>query len=404
MRVSENWKVIFKEKDHIEEKLKEISNILVQPDIFNCGYGLFSGYQGVIMFLFYYYLFTKDIRYRKIANKLILDSIRMAKNKPSLALSNGHLGVLWTLNFLDSLSLIECDITEIFNEKLIRLNDEMKAAFKLYGYDFLHGGIGYLFFYSELKKRDCYFNCISEGIDWIEKNSILDERINSLKWELSDKNVKQFNLGLSHGIPSIIRVLTKLFQINRDPRVELLIIKAINFVIYCKQDYLKFGSFFPTYVNQNSLNGKSRLAWCYGDLGICIAIWYAADALGKDDLKEVALNILNVNAGRRNIIDENVIDSGICHGAAGIMHIFNRFYQMTNNELYLDASIYWLNALLSQAKYTDGLAGYKAYFNDKHGKWVNQVGLLEGIAGIGLGLLSVITPIEPKWDRCLLIS
>ncbi|MFM7431585.1 MAG: hypothetical protein ACKO1F_17035, partial [Flammeovirgaceae bacterium] len=36
--------------------------------------------------------------------------------------------------------------------------------------------------------------------------------------------------------------------------------------------------------------------------------------------------------------------------------------------------------------------------------WVEFDGLLEGSAGIGLALLSAISDIEPKWDRCLLLS
>jgi hypothetical protein len=31
-------------------------------------------------------------------------------------------------------------------------------------------------------------------------------------------------------------------------------------------------------------------------------------------------------------------------------------------------------------------------------------GLLNGLAGIGLALLAATTPIEPRWDRLLLLS
>jgi hypothetical protein len=36
--------------------------------------------------------------------------------------------------------------------------------------------------------------------------------------------------------------------------------------------------------------------------------------------------------------------------------------------------------------------------------WAPVPGLLSGAAGIGLALLAAATPIEPAWDRILLIS
>jgi hypothetical protein len=56
------------------------------------------------------------------------------------------------------------------------------------------------------------------------------------------------------------------------------------------------------------------------------------------------------------------------------------------------------------AVYKDGIAGYKAWHTEKYGGWVAESGLLEGIAGIGLMLVSIVSDIEPKWDRCLFLS
>ena len=35
---------------------------------------------------------------------------------------------------------------------------------------------------------------------------------------------------------------------------------------------------------------------------------------------------------------------------------------------------------------------------------MNEYNLLDGIAGIGLSLISAISSIEPQWDECLLLS
>ncbi len=56
------------------------------------------------------------------------------------------------------------------------------------------------------------------------------------------------------------------------------------------------------------------------------------------------------------------------------------------------------------AIFKDGFCGYKKYRAEEHGGWIPEAGLLEGIAGIGLILISIVSDIEPKWDRCLLLS
>ena len=68
-----------------------------------------------------------------------------------------------------------------------------------------------------------------------------------------------------------------------------------------------------------------------------------------------------------------------------------------------DAAAYWINQTLCMARFEDGLAGYKTWQGDKRG-FQNEYGLLEGIAGIGLALLSFLSDEDPTWDECLLLS
>jgi hypothetical protein len=39
-----------------------------------------------------------------------------------------------------------------------------------------------------------------------------------------------------------------------------------------------------------------------------------------------------------------------------------------------------------------------------HMGWRAEPGLLTGTAGVGLALLAATTPIEPAWDRALLVA
>jgi lantibiotic biosynthesis protein len=38
------------------------------------------------------------------------------------------------------------------------------------------------------------------------------------------------------------------------------------------------------------------------------------------------------------------------------------------------------------------------------GERVAEPGLLTGTAGVGLALLAAISPVEPRWDRAMLLS
>jgi lantibiotic modifying enzyme len=99
-----------------------------------------------------------------------------------------------------------------------------------------------------------------------------------------------------------------------------------------------------------------------------------------------------------------VRDAGICHGTAGIAHIFNRLYRTTKQYRFQEAANYWCLETLKMSKFEDGFAGYKTWHTEEYGGWQPCNNLLEGIAGIGLSLLSFVMPEDPAWDECLLLS
>ncbi|MCK5168939.1 MAG: hypothetical protein KAQ75_03590, partial [Bacteroidales bacterium] len=135
-----------------------------------------------------------------------------------------------------------------------------------------------------------------------------------------------------------------------------------------------------------------------------IALWQAGKNTNNEEWKNKALEILLHTTKRKDLKENSVIDAGLCHGTAGIAHIYNRMYNNTGRDEFKKAAIYWFEQTLKMAKYDDGLAGYKAWRTPEYGGLQNEYGFLEGIAGIGLALISAVSDIEPKWDECLLLS
>mgnify|MGYP000993101183 CR=1 FL=1 len=97
-----------------------------------------------------------------------------------------------------------------------------------------------------------------------------------------------------------------------------------------------------------------------------------------------------------------VFDAGICHGSAGVAHIFNKMAHYTNNVIFKEAADYWIKKTLEFAHHKDGIGGYKSYTHTDE-KWKKEVGFLEGSIGIGLVLSSYITG-NFDWDYCLMLN
>ncbi|MES1210968.1 MAG: lanthionine synthetase LanC family protein, partial [Acidobacteriota bacterium] len=149
----------------------------------------------------------------------------------------------------------------------------------------------------------------------------------------------------------------------------------------------------------------SRLAWCYGDPGIAAALLVAARAAGEPAWEDKALEVAR-GAARRPPEQSFVRDAGVCHGAAGLAHLFNRFWQASGEEIFRDAALHWIERTLEFRVPGEGIAGFSAWhaMSGPNGQWAAEPGLLEGATGIALVLLAAISTVEPEWDRILLVS
>jgi hypothetical protein len=111
-------------------------------------------------------------------------------------------------------------------------------------------------------------------------------------------------------------------------------------------------------------------------------------------------------ASQRLPEQSGVVDAGLCHGAAGLGHLFNRLYQATAEPWLAEAARFWLARTLEMRQSGHGIGGYQAWSPGDDGSlsWRAEPGLLTGAAGIALALLAAMTAIEPAWDRVLLVA
>lgn len=216
-----------------------------------------------------------------------------------------------------------------------------------------------------------------------------------------------YNLGLAHGVPGVIAFLgaTCAALPSGDPladQARALLNGAVVWLLAQRQP-AEVGSAFTYWLEPGQGRGPARLAWCYGDPGVAIALLAAARHVSEPAWEAAAVEIA-LQATARPTEQAGVHDAGLCHGAAGLGHIFNRFYQATGHEQFANAARFWFQQTLTLHQPGQGIGGYQAWGAGADGEltWVEDPGLLGGAAGIGLALLAAITPVEPAWDRMLL--
>jgi len=203
---------------------------------------------------------------------------------------------------------------------------------------------------------------------------------------------------------SIIGILTKLheheiFQTATAPLLR----GAVHYILSLENTDEKFCVFPNTVTLNNTISKKSRLAWCYGDLGVGIRLWFAAKTLNDEKLKEKAISVFKHSALRTKEEDTMVVDAGICHGSYGNAQLFTSMYKETGVIEFKNAANFWINDGLKRGTFEDGHAGYKQWRGNEK-KWHNEISLLEGVAGIGLVIIDHLSSFDSKWDECLMMS
>ena len=405
------WEILIKDREAEPyiKKLEEIAETLKNDPLETRNIGLMGGKIGVALFFFYYAKYKADDSMAEYAVELISEVFDEINNDFTLhTYAAGIAGIGWSIELLAKNGFLEIDSEETLSGLDNYLYKAMMYEINNSGhYDFLHGAIGIgTYFLSRVSNPESR-KYVEELIDKLEEKSQKDDD-GARKW-LSiltiETNDKGYNLSLSHGISSIIIFLSKAIQMGiATEKATPLLNDSIRFLLKHRSTQPDATSFFPSWVKDDVVDKWSRLAWCYGDLGNALALLQAGRILGNKEWEQLAIQVFTLAAGRRDLKQNMVVDAGLCHGAAGIMHVFNRAYQETHIELFKETTLYWAQNLLEMAVHEGGYAGYKAWHTEKYGGWKCEPGLLEGITGIGLALIQLISDNDSTWDSSLYIS
>lgn len=360
---------------------------------------------GISLFWEYLFLHSKNNLHHSYCVRCINSSLdAISTTSLSYNLSGGISGILWAYSHLANIGSININLNDVIKDDIHQFfADSAKYDIERFNYDYLHGGLSVLPYYLERSDNRFCRNCISEIIIGLEKKA--DELPEGISWmegfHYISNNVKRYNLGMAHGIPSILVLLGRVIEKDiASEKAEKLLERSINWLIAQKNEN-GINGFFPTVIPGDSY--FRRVSWCYGDLGIAIALFQVGAITNNVYWKDEAIKIAKVVATRFQP-DADVMDTCFCHGTVGNAHLFNRLYNYTGLKEFKDAAVYWYIETLNFYKIN---GHFKFLAREKGGsnpKWEDSVGILEGIAGTGLSFLASIYDTEPKWDRCFLLS
>ena len=209
------------------------------------------------------------------------------------------------------------------------------------------------------------------------------------------------DLGVAHGMAGIIPFLARVHRLGlAQQTVRPLLDGAVRWLLAHMVDTVS-GPTAPYFVANDVEPGPARSAWCYGDPGVAAALLLAARDVGEPDWAAAA-NALAMGAANRPPDQSGVVDAGLCHGSAGLAHLFNRMYQMTSESVLADAARFWVERTLELC--SAAAPGRDAALCDVAEPAWKGPGLLEGAAGVALALEAASTTAEPAWDQILLVS
>lgn len=409
------WEILIKDEaaEPYKQKLAEIAEYLMEKAEPAGNPGLMGGDIGLALFFFYYAKFTDDDKYAEYGVNLISEVFDAINDEEKPFTYHTHAGGLagigWCVEHLAQTGFLDADTDEILEALDPYIHRAMMYDIGNGNYDFLHGAVGNgTYFLSRLSNPKAK-DYLVELVDKLDEIAQRDDD-GAIKWQSvlnREDGTEGFNLSLSHGIAAIIAFLGKVVEAGiHVEKTSHLLEGAVKYLLkYRSAKWSETNLHFPSWIPlEGEVPEGSRLAWCYGDLGIGVALWHTAKSVGNKEWEKIAVEALESTTTRIDAQKAGTVDAGLCHGTTGNMHIFNRAYQYSGKDVFKKTALIWADYTLKFATHEDGAAGFKAWHTEKYGGWKAEIGFLEGAAGIGLALISMISDIESKWDRVLYIS
>ncbi len=333
----------------------------------------------------------------------------MSAENAGPSLHGGDTGVAWAAAHLAK-QFSDSATTETNATVDTVLSEQLARASWRGDYDLIDGLVGFGVYALERLPEPAAMQCLRRVVDRLEERAV--RRPDGITFPTPPTHLARgrrpeiiYDLGVAHGVGGVVAFLGGVCASGvASAKARPLLEGVVRWLLKQKMRDGRRGC-FPYFVGPHVRRKRARLAWCYGDAGLAAALLVAARGAGESAWEREALKIARV-AAQRGAERSGVVDATLCHGAAGLGHVFNRIFQATGEDWSRRASAYWFARALEMRRTGEGVGGFLSFQRDERGEaqMVADAGLLEGAAGIALALLAASTANEPSWDRTLLLS
>ncbi|MEZ4905911.1 MAG: lanthionine synthetase C family protein [Spirosomataceae bacterium] len=341
--------------------------------------------------------------------KYVSDSLNQVQEDQMIhSFAGGISGVAWAFLHLYNQGLLQEEeldaegIVEGLDEGLFEVS---MLLLKDGDFDYLHGGLSACLYFLERKPSAQVESYVEQIVTQLSEIAVRFPN-GDISWKFRNfnqytlANAPTCNLGLSHGTASIVAVLSLLYERGYARELCKELIEGNLQWMWRVRNKASY-SIFPNTVTDEPQEQESRLAWCYGDLGIANTFWLAGEKLQNQTWKDVA-NQTILNSATRQDENMRIHDAPFCHGAMGASYIFRKFAKRLAKPLLEVTADVWLQKALDFALPKDQKDVFLSYRGEKMGYEPN-LSILDGEASIGMVLLSEMGA-STAWDRFLLLS
>jgi len=357
--------------------------------------------------LLYYKLFTlyEQDSYRQQA-ETILDSLLDEINAglTSATYCDGLAGLASMLSYLVEHNILDEGAEDFLKQCDVALHSAFLKAAGQANLDYLHGalGMGFYFLHRHLATPAVADTLVQVG----------EEVLRLLEPTLEPTPGQYINCGMAHGQVAGLMFLTGYLRVAPQPeRVRATIQAIVAQVLRYKTADPASRAQFPSIVLLQEDTTKFETVydipngWCYGDTMISLGLLAASEVLHDEALRAEALDIALRSTERDTPRKALIIDGAMCHGTAGLAHLYKKWHQATGHPQFRASYEYWIDQTLVMANRPDGPGGFQKNMGD--GTYTSTYGLLDGVCGIGLVLADFVadSPDEPSdWDRFFALS
>lgn len=387
----------------LETKMLEIDDV-INHHVENINDpGLFTGLSGILLHKTIMWKYFGDEKYYVESEKLLTRIFDIIESREinECSYCSGLAGIGLVLQHVTKNDIFDLAYEDILNEFNPHILAALDQCLENNFYDFLYGGTGLGIYLVETGIDDQHNASIEALINGIESASVLEPTGRRLDQpEPYEPAFTGCNFGLAHGLPAVLVFLTKAYRKGILPqKTKQLAGEFATFLLNNRNTDATAISIFPNFITGHPAHQDrySRLAWCYGDLGVCSALLQYATAFNEKEVFDSVVSIMKNTAMRTQQSEPVPIsDPFFCHGGGGLSHIFNRAFHYTRaNELQVAAAS-WVKETMN-------------YLNDP--EYMNsltldtgKVDFLNGISGTSLSLAATITDNDPNWDKFFLLS